>query len=830
MIELKNVTKKYKSKQGSDTIALNEINLTLGEKGMIFITGKSGCGKSTLLNILGCLDQKTSGEISIFGENIDSFDEKKKDAYRNSCIGFVFQEFYVLDKYNVSENIELALELKGEPKEDKVEKILEKFDLKQIEKRKINELSGGQKQRVAIARALIKNPSIILADEPTGNLDTTSGKQIFDYLKEISKEHLVVVVSHDLENANNYADRIITLEDGKVKEDIYKNDFIKQEQEEKQEFKQSMLPWNYIIKTACSNMKSKPLKLLFTIIITMMSLIFMGLTINALYFDSTSLIIDTMKENNNYKYQIRKTKVNINGGISSIHLNENYIREIEDFTGLKTNKIYALYNNEKRLLLELGELYKVDEYYGNISPFVNFVELSDESILMEEEILGRLPKEWNELVIHQYLADYILEYGIIDSTGNKYIPKSLEELVTKNHKIKLGSNEVVIVGIIKDSPSFLEESKKNKRFENDDIRNFVNRYYSTRSNYIYTKGFANSAVLEVNKENIINNLYISNNNETLSQEIKLLNQETLILTELGEEQITSLNKNEVVLSIYALKDIDDKFSSELDIYLRKNPNQTYQENLKNFTYIYIKENNIRDIFSPNIFNSSRGIEDSKRENLLKIAGFTMEEVNYLSIDWMNDYNPVTKEVYSLLVKEDNEDNLRKVFNEYPLIGLANENGTYYTTYMEYEMDISYTNSVYKLTKLYLSIISLVFVLFHFLISSNFIATSISYCKKEIGIFRSLGTTKKDIAKIFGFESFIIALLSFILFLFTWYFIVNWLNTSLFGNKYFIFHGVITNPIVIIAILLYTLIISILITLISINRIEKINPIDTILNK
>ena len=230
MIEFKNVSKIYKTKKGVETKALNNINIKIGNIGMVFIVGKSGSGKSTMLNLLGGLDNVTSGELLINNQNISNFKNKQYDSYRNTYIGFIFQEFNILDQYNVYENIELALRLQNKKTgKETIDNLLNKLGLNNLGQRKTNELSGGQKQRVAIARALIKNPKIILADEPTGNLDKTSSKQIFDLLKEISKEKLVIVVSHDMESAATYADRIIELSDGNVIHDTNPENEIKKE-------------------------------------------------------------------------------------------------------------------------------------------------------------------------------------------------------------------------------------------------------------------------------------------------------------------------------------------------------------------------------------------------------------------------------------------------------------------------------------------------------------------------------------------------------------------------------------------------------------------------
>lgn len=223
MLEVKNLVKKYVSKKGTTVKALDDVTIKFPSTGMVFILGKSGSGKSTLLNVMGGLDIPDSGEIIIKNKSSRNFQQKDFDCYRNTYLGFIFQEYNLLDDFNVEENISLALELqKKELNPFELSSILDKVGLRGLGKRKVNELSGGQKQRVAIARALVKNPDIIFADEPSGALDSTTGKQIFDTLKSLSSEKLIVIISHDRDFAEFYGDRIIELRDGKVYSDMTK--------------------------------------------------------------------------------------------------------------------------------------------------------------------------------------------------------------------------------------------------------------------------------------------------------------------------------------------------------------------------------------------------------------------------------------------------------------------------------------------------------------------------------------------------------------------------------------------------------------------------------
>ena len=225
MLEVKNLKKIYKTKNDVVTDALDDVSIQFPEKGLVFLLGKSGSGKSTLLNVCGGLDAPTEGEIIVKGRSSKDFTQSDFDSYRNTFVGFIFQEYNILDEFSVEDNIALALELQGKPKDkEALDKLLKDVDLVGFAKRKPNTLSGGQKQRIAIARALIKSPEIIMADEPTGALDSATGKQVFETLKKLSKDKLIVVVSHDRDFAEEYGDRIIELKDGKILSDVTKTE------------------------------------------------------------------------------------------------------------------------------------------------------------------------------------------------------------------------------------------------------------------------------------------------------------------------------------------------------------------------------------------------------------------------------------------------------------------------------------------------------------------------------------------------------------------------------------------------------------------------------
>ncbi|MBR5712624.1 MAG: ABC transporter ATP-binding protein/permease [Lachnospiraceae bacterium] len=220
MLEVRNLCKTYRSSDGVSVEATKNISIRFPERGMVFLLGRSGSGKSTLLHLLGGLDRYDSGDILIHNTSTKDFTAAMMDSYRNTYIGFIFQDYNILPEFTVGGNIALALEMQGmRASGSKIRELLEEVDLKGFARRKPNELSGGQLQRVAIARAIIKDPDIILADEPTGALDSETGRAVFETLKKLSKTKLVIIVSHDREYSEQYADRIIELADGCVVSD-----------------------------------------------------------------------------------------------------------------------------------------------------------------------------------------------------------------------------------------------------------------------------------------------------------------------------------------------------------------------------------------------------------------------------------------------------------------------------------------------------------------------------------------------------------------------------------------------------------------------------------
>lgn len=218
MLELKNITKLYRTDE-VETAALNNVNIEIESGEFVAIMGPSGCGKSTLLNIVGMLDNPTSGDYVFLGENISTYNENRLADIRKRNIGFIFQSFNLIDELTVSENIELALlyhKIPASERRDRVAAVMDKVGIAHRAKHMPSQLSGGQQQRVAVARAVVGNQPMILADEPTGNLDSTHGQEVMEMLQTLNSEGTtIVMVTHSPAHAD-YARRTINLFDGQV--------------------------------------------------------------------------------------------------------------------------------------------------------------------------------------------------------------------------------------------------------------------------------------------------------------------------------------------------------------------------------------------------------------------------------------------------------------------------------------------------------------------------------------------------------------------------------------------------------------------------------------
>ena len=313
MLQLKDIVKKYNT-GGTEIEVLKKVNISFRESEFVSILGASGSGKTTLLNIIGGLDKYSSGDMLLMGRSTKEFTDRDWDSYRNGTIGFVFQSYNLIGHLSVIENVKLALSISGESNKEndiKAKKVLEDVGLGEHLYKKPNQLSGGQMQRVAIARALVTNPKVILADEPTGALDSKTSVQIMELIKEISKEKLVIMVTHNPELARKYSDRIVSVKDGEIIEDT--KPYIEQEENNGYKLKKTAMAFSSAIKSSFKNLLTKKFRSFMTVVASSIGIISIGLVLAI--SSGMDKYIQTMQNENLSSMPITISSNQINFGI-----------------------------------------------------------------------------------------------------------------------------------------------------------------------------------------------------------------------------------------------------------------------------------------------------------------------------------------------------------------------------------------------------------------------------------------------------------------------------------------------------------------------------------
>jgi len=403
MLELKDIKKTYQSKR-VEVEALKGITLTLPERGMVFIVGKSGSGKSTLLNILGGLDVPTAGELLIDGKSTKAFKAGDYDRYRNEYVGFVFQEYNLIEGLNVIENVSMALDLQGEKDYGAVERELARVELSGFEKRNVSTLSGGQKQRVAIARALVKQPKILIADEPTGALDSETGESLFRLLKDIARDRLIVVVSHDLEFARQYADRIIELKDGKVIADQESRAPMSSVKAIKKDVRVKRRGLNLarVFCLALKGMKKNPVRCAISLVLCAFSFILLGISFLSSQYD----VNETMA------YSLEKYDPEVLLSRNSLYTYSEMQQLRGTYPGLEFNAVFGVDGTETGRIVvtkenepDLYSAYASQNRQGYLTEFSTIICNGYE--LVE----GRLPEKNDEVAIPLGMFYAMTEYG-----------------------------------------------------------------------------------------------------------------------------------------------------------------------------------------------------------------------------------------------------------------------------------------------------------------------------------------------------------------------------------------------------------------------------------
>lgn len=430
MLTLKNISMQY---EGSNNLILNNINLSFGENGLVSILGPSGCGKTTLLNIIGGLDKPTNGSVLIDGYDITKLKRKELDKYHNRIIGFVYQNYNLIDYLNVVDNIELI------NKNIYIKELLEQFNLSNKKYKKIKHLSGGEKQRVAIARSISNNPKILLCDEPTGALDTKTGHTIMKFLKSISSEILVIMVTHNKELANTYSDRIISLEDGNI---VYDSNTYEESSYEIKSFSKTKIKITRILNIILKNLQSKYKRNILSVIAFSVGLISLGLVLGISSGFNKSMELEEKNSLSKYPIYISETSTNLDNELNNI---------FEEKNNIEDEYIYKKENGHiNKLDFEyINSLSKIDEFLNyQINTYLiqdKIINVSDKKIKELEIIKGHNIENKNEIIL--IATNNTVDENILRSlnlSGNKF---SFDEIL--NREIKIKKEKYKVVGIAK---------------------------------------------------------------------------------------------------------------------------------------------------------------------------------------------------------------------------------------------------------------------------------------------------------------------------------------------------------------------------------------------
>lgn len=368
MLELKNIKKSYKTGSFVQK-ALDDVSLQFRRNEFVSILGPSGSGKTTLLNIIGGLDHYDSGDLIINNKSTKNYKENDWNAYRNNCIGFIFQNYNLINHITILENVEMGMTLSGvstKEKRRRAEEALEKVGLIEHAHKKPNQLSGGQMQRVAIARALANNPDIILADEPTGALDTKTSKQIMDLIKEISKDKLVIMVTHNKELAEKYSTRIVELKDGQLLKD---SNPVKNEEKVNKEFiikKTAMSFWT-ALKLSFNNIKTKKGRTALTAFASSIGII--GIALILALSNGFQTKIDEYEQDT-----LSQMPITIN--TQAMNMNEETMQEIA-----KNNEKHKEYTNKKIVYPKENELETMLHINKIDKQYIDYIESIDKDKL-----------------------------------------------------------------------------------------------------------------------------------------------------------------------------------------------------------------------------------------------------------------------------------------------------------------------------------------------------------------------------------------------------------------------------------------------------------------
>ncbi len=797
MLQLKNITKNYLSGD-NEVQALKGIDIEFRENEFVSILGQSGCGKTTLLNIIGGLDRYTSGDLIINGKSTKEFKDKDWDTYRNHSVGFVFQSYNLIPHQTVLANVELALTISGVGKAERRKRAIEalqKVGLGDQINKKPNQMSGGQMQRVAIARALVNDPDILLADEPTGALDSKTSVQVMEILKEISKDRLIIMVTHNPELAEKYSSRIVKLLDGKIIDDSnpYKSseEDVKKARNKKDKSGKASMKFTTAVRLSLNNLMTKKGRTFLTSFAGSIGIIGIALilslshgmqsyinrveedtlssyplTIQEASIDVTSMLEAMMgngerEEHNDNKIYSRPIVNNILETVST-KLQTNNLEEFKKYlesgdTDIKDyiNAIQYEYN------LNLN-IYKQndDKTYQQVNPSIVFDELGfgemmesrqSASSMMSGSMTMTQTDVWEELLDNKNLIQS--QYDVL--AGN-WPTKYNEVVLIVDENNEVSDYTLYSLGI-KDIKELNESMEKIKNKEKVEAGESVSYSYDDLLNYKF------KILLNTDYYKKSGNAWqdMSNDDEYMKNVVDNAEEITIVgIIKPNEETVSSSGAGMIgytkELKEYVINKINE---TEIVKEQKENPN------INVFTGIEFPENQ----------NSSFDYSQLTDEQRMYMATLSETELAELMKNYAEnstatyDSNLSTLEVVDL--------NKPSTINIYPkdfeskdmITTRISEYNDKQTNDGKEENVITYTDIVGVMMSSVSTIINVIsYVLIAFvgisLVVSSIMIGIITYISvlertKEIGILRSIGASKKDVSRVFNAETLIIGLVA-----------------------------------------------------------------------
>ncbi len=797
MLQLKNITKNYLSGD-NEVQALKGIDIEFRENEFVSILGQSGCGKTTLLNIIGGLDRYTSGDLIINGKSTKEFKDKDWDTYRNHSVGFVFQSYNLIPHQTVLANVELALTISGVGKAERKKKAIEalqKVGLGDQINKKPNQMSGGQMQRVAIARALVNDPDILLADEPTGALDSKTSVQVMEILKEISKDRLIIMVTHNPELAKKYSSRIVKLLDGKIIDDSnpYKSseEDVKKARNKKDKSGKASMKFTTAVRLSLNNLMTKKGRTFLTSFAGSIGIIGIALilslshgmqsyinrveedtlssyplTIQEASIDVTSMLEAMMgngekEEHNDNKIYSRPIVNNILETVST-KLQTNNLEEFKKYlesgdTNIKDyiNAIQYEYN------LNLN-IYKQneDKTYQQVNPSKVFDELGfgemmesrqSASSMMSSSMAMTQTDVWTEMLDNQNLLQS--QYDVL--AGN-WPTKYNEVVLIVDENNEISDYTLYSLGIkdIKELNESMEKIKNKEKVEAGESESYsyddlLNYKFKILLNTDYYKKSGNAWQDMSNDDEYMKNV-VDNAEEITIVGIIKPNKETVSSSgagmigytkELKEYVINKINETEIVkeqkenpnINVFTGIEFPENQNSSFDYSQLTDEQRMYMATLSEAELAELMKNYAENSTATYDSNlSTLGVVDLNKPSTINIYPKDFESKDMITTR-ISEYND----------KQTNDGKEENVITYTDIVGVMMSSVSTIINVISYVL-IAFVGISLVVSSIMIGIITYISVLER---------------TKEIGILRSIGASKKDVSRVFNAETLIIGLVA-----------------------------------------------------------------------